>query len=108
VGCTGYPECRYIKKERRPEISTGVTCPECGQGQIVVKRSRRGKVFYGCNRYPDCKFAVWQRPVPEPCPTCGGLVTVQSRGKGKCTQCGTQVEVPEPPEAPAAEGGTVG
>jgi len=91
VGCTGYPECKYIKKE---EQKTGVKCPKCGQGDLVVKRARRGKrgsVFYGCNRYPDCDFTVGQRPVPEPCPNCGSLMVQQKDGSTKCTSCGTIV-----------------
>ncbi len=100
IGCSGYPECRYVKKE---EKKTGVACPKCGQGELVEKRARRGKrssVFYGCNRYPECDFTVGQKPVPEPCPSCGGLM-VRRDGGAKCTACGTIVEaVP----ASAAEG----
>jgi len=91
VGCTGYPECKYIKKE---EQKTGVKCPKCGQGDLVVKRARRGKrgsVFYGCNRYPDCDFTVGQRPVLDPCPNCGSLMVQQKDGSTKCTSCGTIV-----------------
>jgi DNA topoisomerase-1 len=89
VGCSGYPECRYIKKEER---GTGVTCPECGQGELVVKRSRRGKVFYGCNRYPECSFAVWSRPLTDPCPNCGGLLVAQAGARAKCNACGALVQ----------------
>jgi DNA topoisomerase-1 len=91
VGCTGYPECRYIKRE---EQKTGVKCPKCGQGDLVVKRARRGKrgsLFYGCNRYPECDFTVGQRPVPDPCPSCGSLMVQQKDGTTKCTSCGTIV-----------------
>jgi DNA topoisomerase I len=90
VGCSGYPECKYIKKD--PPKGTGVTCPKCGQGELVTKRSRRGKVFYSCNRYPDCDFAVWSKPLPEPCPVCGGLLTAQAGGKAKCVACGSVVQ----------------
>jgi len=91
IGCTGYPECRYIKRE---EQKTGVRCPKCGQGDLVVKRARRGKrgsLFYGCNRYPECDFTVGQRPVPDPCPSCGSLMVQQKDGTTKCTSCGTIV-----------------
>ncbi len=91
IGCTGYPECRYIKRE---EQKTGVQCPKCGQGDLVVKRARRGKrgsLFYGCNRYPECDFTVGQRPVPDPCPSCGSLMVQQKDGTTKCTGCGTIV-----------------
>jgi len=89
VGCSGYPDCKYIKKE---EQKTGVACPKCGQGELVVKRARRGRrnsVFYGCNRYPDCDFTVGQRPSPDPCPSCGSLMVFQKDGGAKCTNCGT-------------------
>ncbi|HEX9124440.1 MAG TPA: type I DNA topoisomerase [Actinomycetota bacterium] len=101
VGCTGYPECRYIKKE---EQKTGVKCPKCGTGDLVVKRARRGKrtsLFYGCNRYPECDFTVGQKPLPQPCPNCGSLVVQQKDGSAKCTACGTMVETVE---ASAVEG----
>jgi DNA topoisomerase-1 len=91
IGCTGYPECRYIKRE---EQKTGVKCPKCGQGDLVVKRARRGKrgsLFYGCNRYPECDFTVGQRPVPDPCPSCGSLMVQLKDGTTKCTGCGTIV-----------------
>ncbi len=73
-GCTGYPECKNIRKtgpEAAPPKPTGVPCPECGKGEIVEKRSRRGKTFWSCNRYPDCKFSLWKKPVPRECPVCG-------------------------------------
>jgi DNA topoisomerase I len=89
IGCSGYPDCRYIKKE---EKGTGITCPQCGQGELVTKRTRKGKTFYGCNRYPDCDFAVWQRPAPDPCPECGSLTTYQAGGDMKCTKCGHVVK----------------
>ena len=101
VGCSGYPECRYIKKQ---EQKTGVKCPKCGEGELVVKRARRGKrssVFYGCNRYPQCDFTVGQKPLPDPCPSCGSLMVQQKDGGGKCTSCGTIVGTVE---ASAAEG----
>jgi DNA topoisomerase-1 len=90
VGCSGYPDCKYIKKD--PPKGTGVTCPKCKQGELVTKRSRRGKVFYSCNRYPDCDFAVWSMPLPDPCPHCGGLLTAQARDKAKCVACGSIVQ----------------
>jgi DNA topoisomerase-1 len=96
IGCSGYPECRYIKKQ---EKKTGVACPECKEGELVVKRTRKGKTFYGCNRYPECSFAVWSPPAPDPCPTCGSLMVKQKAGI-KCTQCDTVIPYEDP--APAA------
>ena len=84
IGCTNYPECRYT---RPLLIKTGVTCPQCRQGELVERRSRRGRTFYGCERYPDCDFSTWQRPIAVPCPDCGGLLTQAGKDKAKCTNC---------------------
>jgi len=64
TACTGYPECRYVKLK-----STGIVCPKDG-GDVVERKSRRGKVFYGCANYPKCDFTLWNKPVHEPCPKC--------------------------------------
>lgn len=84
LGCSRFPECKGSKSLTPP---TGITCPQCGEGELAQKRTRRGKTFYGCNRYPECEFAVWQRPVPEPCSECSGLVVATAKGT-KCTVCG--------------------
>jgi DNA topoisomerase-1 len=83
-GCTGYPECKNIRKlgpKAEPPKPTGVACPECGQGEMLEKRSRRGKTFYSCSRYPDCKFALWDRPVARPCPDCGAPYLLEKTTK---------------------------
>jgi DNA topoisomerase-1 len=85
VGCSGYPDCKYIKKEA-PK-TTGITCPECNQGELVERRGRYG-AFYSCSRYPECKFSVNQKPHPEPCPVCGGLVVDARGGAKRCIGCG--------------------
>ena len=95
IGCSGYPDCKYIKKV---EKKTGVGCPQCKEGELIVKRTRKGKTFYGCNRYPECDFAVWSPPVPEPCPSCGSLM-VKQKGGTKCTNCDTVVSTEEPEAA---------
>jgi DNA topoisomerase-1 len=62
----------------------GIACPDCGAdnaGEILEKRSRRGKIFYSCNRYPDCKFASWDRPIPMPCPLCQAPFVVEKTTK---------------------------
>lgn len=64
TACSDYPTCRYVKLK-----SMGVACPLDG-GDIVERKSRRGRVFYGCSKYPDCDFTVWNKPLPEPCPQC--------------------------------------
>ena len=65
TACTGYPDCKYVKLK-----VTGAKCPLDG-GDIVERKSRRGKVFYGCANYPKCEFTLWNKPVLEPCPKCG-------------------------------------
>jgi DNA topoisomerase-1 len=66
TACTKYPECKYVKLK-----GTGVKCPNNDEGEIVERKSRRGKMFYGCSNYPDCEFTLWKRPVAEACPDCG-------------------------------------
>ncbi len=90
IGCSGYPNCKYIEPLEKPE-DTGVQCPECKQGSMLKRKSRRGKIFYSCNRYPDCSYAVWNEPVNEACPDCGfpmlTLKTTKRRGVEKvCPQ----------------------
>ncbi|AKP72278.1 DNA topoisomerase 1 [Piscirickettsia salmonis] len=69
IGCSNYPKCKFIEPLEKP-TETGVECPECKQSHLVQRRSRYGKIFYSCNRYPDCKYAVWNEPLKESCPTC--------------------------------------
>jgi DNA topoisomerase I len=65
TACTGYPECKYVKQKL-----TGIKCPKDG-GDVAERKSRRGKVFYGCVNYPKCDFTLWNKPIDEPCPKCG-------------------------------------
>jgi DNA topoisomerase I len=94
-GCTGYPECKNIRKigpQAAPPKPTGVACPECGKGEIVEKRSHRGKTFWSCNRYPDCKFSLWKKPVLRDCPVCGANFLLEKVTKKAGTQyvCNTE------------------
>ena len=82
LGCSNYPECKNIKKI---EKKTGVKCPKCGTGEIVEKKSKKGRLFYGCNRFPDCDYAVWNKPTGETCPKCGSLLVFAAKGKVKCS-----------------------
>ena len=84
TACSNYPECKYIKKEE-VEVKEIIDCPECG-GKIVEKRTRKGKIFYGCNNYPKCKTALWDLPTGEKCPECGSLL-VEKNKKIKCSKC---------------------
>ncbi|MBQ9406062.1 MAG: type I DNA topoisomerase [Desulfovibrio sp.] len=83
IACTGYPECRYAAS-----FSTGVPCPHCGKGMLVEKSSKRGKIFYSCDQYPQCDFALWDRPVAVACPRCGSPYLVEKKGRdGMRTAC---------------------
>lgn len=94
-GCTGYPECKNLRKtgpKAEPPKPTGVACPECGKGEMLEKRSRRGKTFWSCSRYPDCKFSLWKKPVPKECPDCGASFLLEKVTKKAGTQyiCNTE------------------
>ncbi|MBN1855859.1 MAG: type I DNA topoisomerase [Dehalococcoidia bacterium] len=87
LACTGYPECKTTKPLVK---TTGAKCPECG-ADIVQKRSKKGKTFYGCSAYPNCNFATSRRPVAKACPECGKLMVEQGKGKAKCLSCNAVV-----------------
>ena len=84
--CSGYPECKYIKpKEKAPQVEV-CDCPKCG-GMIVERKTKRGKVFYGCGNFPKCKVAVWDKPTGELCPECHSLLVTDKEGIVKCSAC---------------------
>lgn len=87
LACTGYPKCKNIKNTGGGNNGTGVTCPKCGTGEIVAKKSPRG-IFYACNKYPDCKNALYGKPTGEACPDCGGLLIEWKEGAVKCSTKG--------------------
>jgi len=88
IGCSNFPSCRYTE----PWLEKiGVRCPQDG-GDLVERRTRRGRIFYGCANYPACDFTSWKRPLPAPCPNCGGMLTVDNRDHAVCTKCGTRFE----------------
>jgi DNA topoisomerase-1 len=83
VACSNYPKCKYVKQK-----TIGVPCPNCTEGEIVERRSKRGKTFYGCNRYPECDFVAWGKPIPEKCPDCGSSYLIEKYLKaGAVAQC---------------------
>lgn len=84
TACSNYPECKYIKKEEK-KIITICKCPKC-DGDIIEKKTRRGKIFYGCNNYPKCDTALWDKPTGEKCPECGSLL-VEKKDEIKCSKC---------------------
>ncbi len=91
LACPGFPECRNAKSI---QVKVGVACPQCG-ADILEKRTRTKRVFYGCAAYPACEWTSWSKPVSEKCPTCGGLMVEAGRDRTRCLTC-------SPPPAPAA------
>ncbi len=89
LACSRFPECKGTRNlsATGASVNTGVQCPECKQGEIVERRSKKGRVFYSCNRYPACKFALWDKPIKTPCPRCGSLMTLKGKSGVKCTKC---------------------
>jgi len=83
VGCSGFPDCRYIQPK-----TTGVTCPDCSKGELVEKRTRKGRTFYSCDQYPDCDFATWKPPLPIACPECKHPFLELIRRKGQPNKMG--------------------
>ena len=84
TACSNYPNCKYIKTEKK-EIKVICKCPKC-DGDIVEKKTRRGKIFYGCNKYPKCDVALWDMPTGEICPECNYLLVVK-KDEIKCSNC---------------------
>jgi len=87
LACSGFPKCKNTKPI---EKSSGVICPECGQGEIIERTSKRGRIFYSCNKYPACKFALWDLPINEKCPKCKSILVKTRGNKIKCSnkECG--------------------
>ncbi len=100
TACANYPGCKYVKQK-----TIGMKCPESSEGEIVERRSKRGKTFYGCHRYPDCSFVSWGKPVAEKCPECGSSYMLEKWLKAgpvlQCpnTECKHKQDLPVPVEA---------
>jgi DNA topoisomerase-1 len=97
IGCSGYPKCKFIRSK-----TTGIKCPKCGEGELAERFARRTRrVFYGCNRFPDCDFTSPHRPIAEPCPKCGAPLIVEKVLKSgpvrMCIQekCDWEIAAPE-------------
>ena len=87
MACSNFPECRNTKAIVK---SIGVTCPTCKEGDIVERKSKRGRIFYGCDKYPDCDFVSWDRPIGRNCPKCDHYLVEKKKGQKaqvKCTNC---------------------
>lgn len=84
MACSNFPECRNTKAILK---EVGVTCPKCKKGQIVERRSKKRRLFYGCDQYPDCEFVSWDKPIPRPCPKCEGTLVEKKAKKGARVEC---------------------
>jgi DNA topoisomerase-1 len=82
LGCSNYPDCKNIK---RIENKTGIKCPKCKIGDIVERKSKKGRTFFGCSTYPACDFSLWSKPTGETCPTCNSLLVFAAKDKAKCS-----------------------
>jgi len=83
TACSNYPNCKFVKQK-----TIGVPCPNCSEGEVVERRSKRGKTFFGCSRYPDCDFVAWGKPMAEKCPECGSSYLIEKWLKaGPVAQC---------------------
>jgi DNA topoisomerase-1 len=96
IGCSNFPKCRFTEQIL---IKVGVPCPKDG-GELIEKRTRRGRIFFGCANYPECDWTSWKRPLPQPCRKCGGLLIQRNNDTAECTQCGER----QPIEMMKAEG----
>lgn len=86
TACSNYPTCKYIKSSKEEkEVKEIISCPKC-DGKILEKKTKRGKIFYGCSNYPKCDFASWDKPIEEKCPNCNGTLT-EKKDKIKCMNC---------------------
>nr|WP_285852591.1 type I DNA topoisomerase [Paenibacillus lactis] len=99
LACSGFPDCRNTK----PIVKDiGVTCPKCKEGHVVERRSKKGRIFFGCDRYPECDFVSWDKPSPKPCPNCSSLMVEKKSKQGvklQCTSCDYSEMVEEQDEA---------
>ncbi|MPZ13739.1 MAG: type I DNA topoisomerase [Chloroflexi bacterium] len=106
LACPGFPECRNAKPFLQ---KVGVACPTCG-AELVERRTKKRRIFYGCSRYPECDWTSWSRPLQPPCPSCGGLLVQFGRERARCTVCGATIPAaelggePGPSPAPSAAG----
>lgn len=84
LACSNFPECRNTKPILK---KTGVPCPKCGKGEVVERRSKKNRIFYGCDRYPECDFVSWDKPIQRQCPKCGSYLVEKKTKNGKTVEC---------------------
>lgn len=98
--CSNFPECRNTKPHL---VKLGIACPSCEDGELVERRTKKGRVFYGCSNYPECEWSSWKRPLPTPCPNCEGLLVRKNRNWAQCLDCEEQFELNKLPEPTSEE-----
>jgi DNA topoisomerase I len=91
ISCSNFPDCRHTEAWLE---KIGVTCRKDG-GEIVERKTRKGRVFYGCANYPECDFTSWKMPLSTPCPVCGGMIVVANKKVAQCLDCEEQVPLDE-------------
>jgi DNA topoisomerase-1 len=84
MACSSFPECRNTKPI---QVDIGVKCPTCGTGDIVERRSKKGRLFYGCSNFPECEFVLWDKPVEEQCPVCSSMLVQKKIKNGMKVEC---------------------
>ncbi|MFA5368610.1 MAG: type I DNA topoisomerase [Candidatus Paceibacterota bacterium] len=91
MACSGFPDCKHTEPLENKVTKTGIICPKCEQGEIISKKTKKGKVFYACSKWPDCDYALWDKPTGEKCEKCGSLMTEKNK-KIKCSNknCGKE------------------
>ncbi len=92
--CSNFPECRNAKPHL---VKLGIPCPADG-GELVERRTKKGRVFFGCANYPECEWSSWKRPLPQPCPNCGEMLVQKNRNWAQCLNCEEQIELSQLPE----------
>lgn len=92
IGCSGFAatQCRYTEPIL---VLTGAKCPSCGTGDLAERKTKKRRIFYGCTNYPACDFTSWKRPLPNPCPHCGGLLVVANKTTAQCLRCERETEL---------------
>lgn len=91
IACSNYPTCKYIKNEKEEKQEREIIdCPKCN-GKVIEKKTKKGKIFYGCNNYPKCDFATWDEPIEKKCPNCNDILVIK-KDKIKCINCGYEEE----------------
>ncbi len=89
--CSNFPECRNAKPYF---VKIGINCPRC-DGELVERRTKKGRIFYGCMNYPDCEWSSWKKPLKTPCPECDSLLIQKNRSAAKCINCGLEFPLNE-------------